>query len=126
MILVCLTLLLIVLISYALWNQRDTNGSPESEVDIPAEYNEALMMDKIIEADFSNTVFQSLQEKGYELHESAGYQFISDKRQVITLSMYDIDIYDEKVVQNIQQIIDSVSQENGFPPFHVEIHVIHR
>ncbi|WP_248511621.1 hypothetical protein [Sporosarcina sp. NCCP-2222] len=83
-------------------------------------------MDKIIEADFSNIVFQSLQEKGYELHESAGYQFISDKRQVITLSMYDIDIYDEKVVQDIQQIIDSVSQENDFPPFHVEIHVIHR
>lgn len=126
MILICLTLFLIVLISYVLWNQRDTNGSLESDVDIPANYNEELMMDKIIETDFSNIVFQSLQKQGYELHESAGYQFISDKRQVITLSMYDIDIYDEKVVQDIQHIIDSVSQENGFPPFHVEIHVIHR
>ncbi|QTD42547.1 hypothetical protein [Sporosarcina sp. Te-1] len=84
------------------------------------------MLDQIIELDFSNLVFKELQKQGYELHESAGYQFISEEKQVITLSMYDIDIYDEKVVHDIQHIVDRVSNENGFLPFHVEIHVIHR
>ena len=115
-----------MLISYFVWSRSNTYEKHETKIDMPAIYTEALMMDKIIELDFSNKLFKELQKHGYDLHESAGYQFISEEKQVITLSLYDIDIYDERVVHDIQNIVDRVSQEHGFLPFHAEIHVIHR
>ena len=76
---------------------------------------------KLENTNFTSDVLQTIAEKGYDHNDSLGFVVESPENQIIAVWLENIEEVDEKVLHDIQEIVNLAAQNNGFQPFTVDI-----
>ena len=79
--------------------------------------------DKLQNTNFTSEVLQAVKEKGYYPDDSLGFLVDSPDKQVIAVYLNNIEQVNEKVVKDIQDIVNSASKNNDFNPFTVDVQI---
>ncbi len=78
---------------------------------------------KLESTNLVSDVLQGVTKKGYDHNDSLGFLVESPGNQTIAVYLKNIEEVDEKVVHDIQEIVDLAAKNNGFHPFTVDIQV---
>lgn len=84
------------------------------------------IIERLYEADLSIKIINALKENGYSLYEGVGYSIYSADRQIVSLSMYDINLNDNKVKTDIEKIVNRIAKNNNFNPFTVDLNILEK
>ncbi|MEZ7172624.1 hypothetical protein [Sporosarcina sp. OR05] len=79
--------------------------------------------DKLQNTGFASEVLQAISEKGYDPTSSLGFLVDSPDKQIIAVYLKNINQIDEKVIKDIQDIVNIASKNNNFNPFTVDVQI---
>lgn len=78
------------------------------------------VMKKIDEKEFSQQVTEALEKNGYNPGVIA-YQIYSSKKQIIVITLEDIDPKDKEIKKDINKIVNTISKDNDLNPFIINL-----
>jgi len=78
---------------------------------------------KLQNTNFTSEVLQAVREKGYDPTGSLGFLVDSPDKQIIAVYLNNINQIDEKVIKDIQDIVNIASKNNDFNPFTVDVQI---
>lgn len=79
---------------------------------------------KLENTNFISEVLQAIREKGYDSTDSLSFVVYSPDKQVIDVFLNNINQIDDKVIKDIQDIVNIASKNNGFNPFTVDVQIL--
>ncbi|MCH7321535.1 hypothetical protein LZ480_06470 [Solibacillus sp. MA9] len=82
--------------------------------------------DKINETELMEKIIIELKEKGYSPQGGGAYTIFSADKQMLTLLMYDIDLNNKVMTNDIMAIVDKVIRENNFSSFEIALQKVDR
>lgn len=77
--------------------------------------------EKISKTELTEKIINELKEKGYSPQGGVAYTIFSADKQMLTLLMYDIDLNNKGMTNDIMGIVDEVIKENNFSSFEIDI-----
>lgn len=110
------------LILFLFVKSESSFADQSSENELKQAYAEKFST-KLHSTNFTSEVLQAVREKGYDPDSSLGFLIDSPDKQVIAVYLNNIDQVDEKIIKDIQDIVNTVSKNNDFNPFTVEIQI---
>lgn len=78
---------------------------------------------KLQNTNFTSEILQAIKEKGYEPTGSLSFVVDSPDKQIIAVYLNNINQINEKVIRDIQDIVNIASKNNDFNPFIVDVQI---
>ena len=81
---------------------------------------------KIDDTNLVSKIVSELTINGFSPHGGVAYTIPSDNERWIEILMYDVDLKNDQLVDDIRDVVAGVIQENNFDPFEISIKVVKR